>query len=75
MQTVTPTSTADSNNLVNLSQWFQNIFDSSWLETLLHSTRSSVAHNFRHANQLVANSASIPAGSVRRAKLILILSR
>lgn len=71
MQTVTPTSTADSNNLVNLSQWFQNIFDSSWqIETLLHSTQSSVAYNFGGANQLLANSASIPAGNVRRAKLI-----
>lgn len=72
MQTVTATSTTDPNNLVNLSQWFQNIFDSSWqtVETLLHSTQSSVAYNFRGANQLLANTPSIPAGSVRRAKSI-----
>lgn len=71
MQTVTAT-TADSNNLVNLSQWFQNIFDSSWqtVETLLYSTQSSIAYNFRGATHLLANTATIPVNSVRRAKFI-----
>lgn len=70
-QNVTATITG-TNNSVNLSQWFQNIFDSSWqtVETLLHSTQFSVAYNFRGANHLLANTATMPVDSVRRAKFI-----
>lgn len=71
-QNVTASSCANSKNLVNLSQWFQNTFDSSWqtVEKLFHSRQSSVAYNFRDANHLLANTATVPVNSVRRAKFI-----
>ena len=54
---------------VNLSQWLQNVFDSSWqtVESLLNP---ALALGFRKANDSNTNDSEYPDPHVRRAKLI-----
>lgn len=63
---------ASSQNLVNLSQWLQNVFDIGWqtVEALLGSSQASLAFNFRRTDSSPETDSNHPAGSVRRAKLI-----
>ena len=59
----------DLGTVVNLSQWLQNVFDSSWqtVESLLNP---ALALGFRKANDSNTNDSEYPDPHVRRAKLI-----
>lgn len=59
-------------NTVNLSQWLENVFDTSWqtIEALLGSTQANLAFSFRRNDNSKETSSQHLEGSVRRAKLI-----
>lgn len=56
---------------VNLSQWLQNIFDSSWqsVTSVLQPTESDLAFSFRKCDNSIKTDSQFPQ-HVRRAKLI-----
>lgn len=64
-----PMPAIDLGTAVNLSQWLQNVFDSSWqtVESLLNP---ALAFGFRKANDSNATDSEYPDPHVRRAKLI-----
>lgn len=58
-----------TNNVINLSQWLQGVFDTSWqiAESLL-TTESNLAFSFRRSD--TGEEFNRPQSSIRRAKLI-----
>lgn len=71
---VAPTASvvATSRSLVNLSQWFQDVFETGWqtVETLLNPSQSNLSFSFRSADSDLAVAVDDSDAGVRRAKLI-----
>ena len=59
-------------NVVNLSQWFEGIFEAGWqaMETLLSPAEPSLAFSFRSAEFSEEKDLERPAAPIRRVKLI-----
>lgn len=59
-------------NVINLSQWLENIFDTSWqtMEALLGSTQTNLAFSFRRNDNAQETSSQHLESRIRRAKLI-----
>lgn len=58
--------------VVNLSQWWQDVFDAGWqtVEALLNPTSSNLAYGFRSLETKVTDANTEPVASRSRAKLI-----
>lgn len=72
MQLEAITTAGDRITSVNLSQWFQHIFEKGWqtVESLFTSPETSLAFSFRKADKHGETNSSYPESKVRRAKLI-----
>jgi len=62
----------DQQPLVQLSQWFNQVFETEWqgIETILGSARANLAFSFRRSDPLVGGTNENREDRVRRAKLI-----
>lgn len=73
LQLATATAPAVANSTrVNLSQWFQEVFETSWqaVETLLNSDQNALAFGFRGSEEGAVMEPQLSAAEIRRARLI-----